>query len=404
MTKRKLIYVWNYTNWGGAQIYLLGVMRYAKEEWDVLAVLPTRSSPELIDFLKQEGIRCEFIDAEVDVSDAPTIRRKLARQKARILAEIRTLRFLRRYDLRSSIVHLEFAPWQSWILYLALSRIGANVFVNIHNALPPVPLWRELVWKARLRFLSGLSGFHVITSNDDTRKELKGWFTDTFWDKIIVAHTSVDPGEILKVQNAVDKAALRKQHDIPPSDRIVLCVAQFIDRKGRWTFLDAAALVSNMTQHVSFVWVAPSGPNKEEQERIDGYGLGRRFRFIRSSEVGSSRTDILRFFQIADIFVLPSMVEGLPGALLEAMAMGLPVVSTRVNAIPEAVENGKTGILIQPSDPAALAEAIKRLAADRDLRQSLGAAAKDLVLSKFDQRITSDLILNEYKECFGHAS
>ena len=86
--KRKLIYVWNYTNWGGAQIYLLGIMRHARSDWDVLAVLPTRSSPEIIRFIEQEGIPYELIDAEVDMAEAPTLRRRLARQKARILAEM----------------------------------------------------------------------------------------------------------------------------------------------------------------------------------------------------------------------------------------------------------------------------------------------------------------------------
>ena len=402
--KRKLIYVWNYTNWGGAQIYLLGIMRHARSDWDVLAVLPTRSSPEIIRFIEQEGIPYELIDAEVDMAEAPTLRRLLARQKARILAEIRTFKFLRRYDLSSSVVHLEFAPWQSWILYASLSRIGANVFVNIHNALPPVPLWRELVWKARLRFLSGLRGFHVITSNEDTRRKLKGWFRNVFWRRIKVAYTSIDAAEILEAKRApFDRTALLKKHDIPKTDCIVLCVAQFIDRKGRWTFLEAAAMIASVSPDISFVWVSPVVSDTNEQVRIDAYGLGERFRLIRSSDVGSSRVDILQFFRIADIFVLPSLVEGLPGALLEAMAMGLPVVSTNVNAIPEALKNGETGILIEPSDPHALAEAIKNLASDADLRRSLGSSAEAFVLENFEQRVTSDVVLNEYKRCFEHA-
>ena len=162
-------------------------------------------------------------------------------------------------------------------------------------------------------------------------------------------------------------------------------------------------MIASVSPDISFVWVSPVVPDTNEQVRIDAYGLGERFRLIRSSDVGSSRVDILRFFRIADIFVLPSLVEGLPGALLEAMAMGLPVVSTNVNAIPEALKNGETGILIEPSDPHALAEAIKNLASDADLRRSLGSSAEAFVLENFEQRVTSDVVLNEYKRCFEHA-
>jgi glycosyltransferase involved in cell wall biosynthesis len=79
----------------------------------------------------------------------------------------------------------------------------------------------------------------------------------------------------------------------------------------------------------------------------------------------------------AQVFVMPSLSEGLPMALMEAMAYGLAIVATEVGGIPEAIESGSEGLLVPPGDPEALAEAIRRLGADAELRDRLGAAARD---------------------------
>ena len=401
VSKRKLIFVWNYTNWGGAQIYLIGIMKYAKDDWDVLAVLPVGSSRELLGFIQQEGIPYELIDAEVDMEAAPTLRRKLERQKRRILAEIRTFRFLSKFDLRSSVLHMEFSPWQSWILYSALCRRGANIFVTMHNALPNRPIWRVAVWKARLRFLSGFPSFHIFASNHDTRNKLKGWVRDAFWQKIKVTYTCVDPYQIRQAKAMpFDKRKVRRKFRISNEKCIVLCLAQFIDRKGRWTFLEAAKIVTDSNSDIDFVWVAPELPDAETNETISSYGLGDRFRIIKSSEAGATRIEILSFFRVGDIFVLPSFLEGLPISLLEAMAMGLPAISTDVNAIPEVIKDDQTGVLIPPGCPEMLAREIVALAADPARRDRLARAGQEYVLRNFDERVASGIAVDEYKECF----
>src|SRR5207248_2856104 len=102
-TKPRLIYVWNYLNWGGAQIYLLAIMKEAKADWDVVVILPHGSSSDILNFLDQIGVSYEFIDACIDSDAAPTVKRKLQRQYSRIRAELRTFLYLRRYDLKRSI-------------------------------------------------------------------------------------------------------------------------------------------------------------------------------------------------------------------------------------------------------------------------------------------------------------
>jgi glycosyltransferase involved in cell wall biosynthesis len=90
-------------------------------------------------------------------------------------------------------------------------------------------------------------------------------------------------------------------------------------------------------------------------------------------------SDIPSFLRDLDIFVLPSLGEAHPNALLEAMACGLPCVGTRVGGVPEAMEEGRCGLLIDAGDAQGLVSATSRLAGDADLRRELGLAARQRV-------------------------
>ena len=89
-------------------------------------------------------------------------------------------------------------------------------------------------------------------------------------------------------------------------------------------------------------------------------------------------------FAQADIFVLPSLAEGIPVVLMEAMSSGVPCVTTPVNGIPELIQHEKTGLLAMPGDVDSVAEQLRRLIADPALRRSLALAARDKVLADFD--------------------
>ncbi len=399
--RRKLIFFWPYLVWGGAQIYFLAIIKEAIDEWDITVVFPRASSPEMIRFVDQTGAKIEFLEFYQDLQIANSLSDKLRRQMHRIQIEIESFRFLRRYNLRESILHIEFPPWQSWIFFTALAIRRANVFVTMHNALPDKqPAWRVAVWKARLHFLSRLPGFHIFTSNEDTRNKLRGWVAEKFWQKMRVTYTCVNPPEIENIVATKDPAEIREKFRIDKDKFVVLCVGQFIDRKGRWVFLDAAKTVVKEHDDVMFVWLSPKLPTDDEQKRIDEYKLGEKFKFVLSETVGSTHEDVLRFFCIADIFALASFVEGLPIALLEAMALGIPSISTNVYAIPEAVKHLETGLLIEAGDSSAFADAIIRLKDDADLRAQLARQGSEFVLNNFDERVASRRAISAYKECF----
>jgi glycosyltransferase involved in cell wall biosynthesis len=175
-------------------------------------------------------------------------------------------------------------------------------------------------------------------------------------------------------------------------------VGQFIDRKGRWTLLGAARTLVTTDPKFHFVWVAPEWPSADNSARVGQYGLAENFHLLRSRDVGSSRDEVLKFFRVADCFALPSFVEGLPIALLEAMALGVPSISTAVYAIPEAVKDLETGILIEAGDYKALANAIAKLQADPELRDRLARRGSQFVLAHFDEREAARIAIGQYEQ------
>src|SRR5687768_5389056 len=232
--KPKLVFLWTYNNWGGAQVYFFAIMKLARKEWVIVVALPRSSPIDLIRFIDQLGVRCEFLDWHFDPKEEATFVGKLRRQSERIRSEVATFKYLWRFDPGESVMHIEVAPWQSWILLLALALRRANVFATLHNFRPNVPAWRRLLWKIRLQIVSRLPRFHIFASNMDTKENLKTWVSPRFWAEIPVTYTCIDPEEISLARDAkFDRKAVRSGLGIDPDAFVVISVGQFIDRKGR---------------------------------------------------------------------------------------------------------------------------------------------------------------------------
>ena len=163
----------------------------------------------------------------------------------------------------------------------------------------------------------------------------------------------------------------------------VIYVGNSEDRtKGVAYLLQALRLVRDTTPyHLTFV-DRPQEELKLAPRLVQRYGLGARVRFT-----GRITTvELVRHYNRAEMLVCPSLYEGFGLPAGEAMACGLPVAATTGGALPEVVEDGVTGILVPPGDAPALAEAIRTLMSDPDLRRRMGQAGRERVLEKFSWR------------------
>jgi glycosyltransferase involved in cell wall biosynthesis len=396
---RTLVFGWNYASWGGAQIYTLAIVKEAiNRGWEVFVALPRESGDAVKQHFQHAGARLIETDRALLEKKVGGVLPRLSRQYIRIRSEYALLKSLLKFSPKSTVIHLDIGPWQSWQLYTILLLKGFNVFATIHNYLSYVSLFREVIWQSRLRFLSLFSKFGVFTSNDHGRVMFRRWFGKKCWENIRVTYTAVDQELIGQAaENAKHRNELRTKFGIDTKSFLVLCVGQFIDRKGRWIFLEAAKKALEISDEYEFGWVMPSAPTAEEASKIEQYGLGTKFKVIESDQIGKERIDVLSFFTTADAFALPSYVEGLPIALLEAMALGIPSVSTNVFAIPEAIYDGETGLLIEPGDSDALIAAIERLRTDPAAAQRIASAGRSHVLKTFQESASAAVACDAFE-------
>jgi glycosyltransferase involved in cell wall biosynthesis len=162
--------------------------------------------------------------------------------------------------------------------------------------------------------------------------------------------------------------------------------------------LEAARKLLEDKQDAAFVWISNSKPTRTDLEKAKSYELGENFIFITSEQVGEEHIDLFKIVCLADVFALPSYLEGLPIALLEAMALGIPVIASNINGIPEAIKHLETGFLIEAGNSAALTEAIKTLKADKILREKLSKNGREFVLENFNASKVAKIAVEKYIE------
>ena len=209
---------------------------------------------------------------------------------------------------------------------------------------------------------------------------------------------SMSPGADVRVlTNPVDILAYTEATRLRPQPKAaggrLLFLGALVKRKGVWDLVEAVARVA-AERPDAILELAGSASSAELRRLIDTKAVNKNVRFLGWIQ----DDDKLAAFGRAHMLVLPSYIEGLPVVLLEAMAAGLPVVATRVGGIPDLVEDGVNGFLIEPGDVEALSESILRLLSDTELRHSMGAAGLRLVGDKHDVRVVTRTLVDWYDE------
>ena len=220
---------------------------------------------------------------------------------------------------------------------------------------------------------------HVIAITDFTRR----YIIDTYGvpaDRVSLIYQGTDVASF--TPDADRAATARTKYTLPATaGPIIGCVGSFEDRKGQVMLLDALARVRDELAG-AHVMLVGDGPDEEMlRQHVAEQGLEQHVTFFPFT------TEPVEVFEVIDVLALPSTYkEGLPNVILEAMAMGLPVVSSRLAGTPEVVVDGVTGILVEPGDVDSLAAAIVRLGTDAGLCSRMGVAGQQLMRDDFDKR------------------
>ena len=203
--------------------------------------------------------------------------------------------------------------------------------------------------------------------------------------RAIVLSWGLPPERVSVLPNAVPSIP-----DLPPRAelrRSLGVAGPMLAFAGRLTGAKALGAAFEAIEQVDGVTLLVAGEG-EEREALEAEA-GSRVRFL-----GALRRDqVLELFAAADAVLLSSVWENFPHALVEALAVGTPVIATRVGGVPEIVEDGINGLLVPPSDPEALAAAVRRFFADDELRTRLAAAAEGSVA-----RFAPDVVVDRIEE------
>ena len=170
----------------------------------------------------------------------------------------------------------------------------------------------------------------------------------------------------------------RARQGFSTDDILFICVARFAPQKNHALLINAFAKGPASDPKAHLVLAGQGVLRAQSQERVNQLGLTGRVHFL------GLRTDIPDVLGAADIFVLSSHYEGNPLSVIEAMAAGLPIVSTAVGGVPELLRNGQEGFIVQPGRAEELSQAMMTLLRDAGLRKAMGAAAAARAKEKFD--------------------
>jgi len=246
-------------------------------------------------------------------------------------------------------------------LAAAVAGGPTRVIHHVHgwsfNPIQPWPVRRAFV---ALERLAARPGFVLLTCSEATAEEGRRERIGREEDRRVL-HYGIDRRPNLRRRG---REAIRRRLGLGPRDVLFLQVGNLKPQKDPLTFALASVEAGRVLSRAHF-WIVGDGPLRAEAGRIarEG-GLARRFRIL------GWRRDVPDLLAAADVLVLTSRFEGLPIALLRGMAAGLPIVATRVNGTPEAVE--RAGFLVRPADPEAVAAAFVALGRSPRLRRIMG--------------------------------
>jgi len=197
-------------------------------------------------------------------------------------------------------------------------------------------------------------------------------------EKVVTVHNAIDLEAFISSVSLHSDKELRDRLGLGSDQPVVSIIGRLTSQKGHRYFLESAKCILEVLPETRFLIVG-DGPLREDLEGLSlSLGIAQAVRFL------GYRQDVATLMSISDVIVMPSLREGLPYVLLEALALARPVVGTPVGGIPEVVKHRETGFLVPPKDSESLAEAVIRMLRNPEEAARLGERGRQLVSREFN--------------------
>jgi glycosyltransferase involved in cell wall biosynthesis len=338
--------------------------------------------PDLAE-VRAEGIR--VIPVPIERKITPT---------ADLVALFRLVRLLRRE--RFDLVHT-YVPKGGFLGQLAAALARAPARIHSCRGLlytPTMPAWRRRLFRLTDRLTNALAHRTIFISRADRDFSVSSGLCSAAKARLTgsgIDLTHFDPARLPADTRAATRQELGLRSDAP----VVLTVGRFVADKGYLELADAAASVRREHPEVRFVWVAPVLAGEEgalPEAFLESRGLAGTVLRL------PMQRDVRRLYLAADLLAHPSHREGVPRVLMEAAAMGLPIIASDIPGCREVVTNGRTARLVPVRDSGALARAIGAALADPVETSALARLARISASECFDQDALTERIGAVYRE------
>jgi len=227
----------------------------------------------------------------------------------------------------------------------------------------------------------------VVTVSDEIAIKLHQWGVSS--QKIIVIDNGID---LQRFSNQKRNNLLKEYFGIKEESKVIGTIARLTKEKGHIYLIEAAKNIVSGFPGTKFLFVGDGSERERLEKRVMQLGLKDKVIFT------GQRNDVIDILSFLDIFVLPSITEGLPIALLEALASRLPVVATSVGAVPKVIIDRETGLLIEPGSPESLRGAISELLSNQERARQFGNQAYRKVEKEFSAKSMAEHYFDFYSK------
>lgn len=365
--KPRLLYLVTQPEWGGAQRYVFDLATSLKDEFEItVATGRIEKSRELLDRLEKAGIKTHVFNNLV----------REIRLWTDFMAFLEIAMYLNQNNF--DIVHCNSSKAG------AIGALAANInnikkiFYTAHGWVfnEPLPFWKKKIYKIIERFTSRSTTNIITLSKIDT--EIAALEKIGPMEKFIQIYHGIRPEEIMPRETAVQEINSKFNLNLNIDDAIIGCVANFYKTKGLEYLIAAWQDIAEQVPGAKLIIFGNGQLRSKLESQI------KKLKIENSVFLPGQLNQAQKYLKAFNIFVLPSVKEGLPYALLEAMAAKIPIIAARVGGIPEMIENNTGGILISPADPDEISASIIRLIKNPKTAERLASNAWQTFNEKFN--------------------